>query len=157
MKLPNAFAVSLVTTLLAAVSCMAAAPPDFEDIGISRDELVSFLQLIKTASATRDIPRLCRALAYPIHVTNLYGSATYLSEKECAQKFSTVFSSRLLNTIGTVSESELSEIKTMVMVRGGQFWISKFWVSKQPQQSSPELNDFHDTRLWQMRIVDINQ
>ncbi len=67
------------------------------------------------------------------------------------------FSPQLLKTISTVSEPELSEIKGMVMVRDGQFWISKFWVSKQPQRPSQELYDFQDTGFWQMRIVGINQ
>jgi hypothetical protein len=157
MKTPNAFWASFVTMLLAAALCKAAAPPDFEDIGISRADLSGFLRLIQTAAAAKDIPKLCHVLAYPIDVNNLYGSARYSNEKECGQNFPMIFSPQLLKTIGSLSESELSEVKTMVMVRDGQFWISKFWISKQPQSSSPGLYNFHDSRFWQMRIIGINE
>jgi hypothetical protein len=45
----------------------------------------------------------------------------------------------------------------MLMAYNGEFWISKFYVSRKPPNAERDLLNANDTASWRMTIVDINK
>jgi hypothetical protein len=144
-----------LSILLPAIA--GAALPDFEDIGISDNEMSVFLRQIRMAARGKNWQILCQNLAYPILVSNAFGSTRYTRQGDCIRDHAIIFSPALLRLMASVSMSELTEVKTQVMFHDGEFWISKSHISKLPQDAKGDELDFHNKKFWQLRITDINK
>lgn len=149
--------------ILFCVAMMGFPPPrvlaaDYEGIGITGANIAEFFNSMHSAAASANPSDLCELLAYPIEIgRRAEGIIVSIANKnECIAKHNVIFTAEILRDMKDISDSDVVEIKSMLMAYGGDLWISKYYIGEFPLEISPNRMNFTNKSAWSMKIVQLN-